>query len=384
MTTNRYLKMAMVLAVMAVGCMSFSGVKAQCASGYAVMNAATGSQMNVAGTLDDGGGNGTIDTKFWVMGQPALHNSGSVFSVDQAASTGANGYYIWSDWGRSGVFGECPATADKNVFLYSIQNQGAGQYILLTAPYNAAQMAWDFDAITNGNGPLGPNTETPIAIPSLKYTVLFRSLVSARVAVSWTPIENLKGFYDVEPATNLITGVVIRYLQIPGALSSYKTSTFKVAGVVDFGANGADPGAATVTVPYDPAYNTYIALTLLFDGGQPDGPTETSFVGAPSVLAAATPPPSSDVQFTDVTANSLPQKKLVAKWTATSESTVRAYQVWGSISPRGFLRQITGDILRGDGSYRVKCTTKGIGYVQIHAVMVDGSVTASNTVKVRK
>jgi hypothetical protein len=78
------------------------------------------------------------------------------------------------------------------------------------------------------------------------------------------------------------------------------------------------------------------------------------------------------------------QNRLVVSWRARNQHTVASYQVWGSASPRSVLRQISEDILPENGSYIVKFPSQSAGYVQVHAVMVDGSVQASNTVKVGK
>ncbi len=145
--------------------------------------------------------------------------------------------------------------------------------------------------------------------------------------VTWPAIENLKGFYDTDPGTNLITGVAIRYYQGSSAPADFKTGSWNLAAVVNFGANGSDPGQATVQVPDNSNVQTYVAMTVLFDGGQPGGFTETSFVGATTLVPAAqTPDP---VVFDQVTAEEVNHAVNVT-WSMTSEPDVRSYQVFAS------------------------------------------------------
>ncbi len=288
------MKRISIFTMVAVGLILASGtanaVFAQCSWQYGVYNPATGGQQNVVGSLDDGSGNGTIFTKFWVQGQASAHNSGTLASAYQAMPWSTNSYYIWSNWGNSGVVGDCMPTSSRTVFLYSIANGGTGEYIVASTSYNAAYMAWDFDAVTNGNGTLGANTESPLPIPAL--TLASQTTVGGmtNLNLTWTPIANLKGFYDVDPGTNLITGVAVRYFQGNAAPTSYKTADWPVAGVVSFGAAGSDPGQAAVQVPETPgSMVTYVALSVLFDGGAPGGFTETAFVGAPTLVGGSPP-----------------------------------------------------------------------------------------------
>ncbi len=285
------IKTLMMIGLALAAFTSFSEAKAQCSTSIMIVNYATGGQMNIAGTLDDGSGAGTIMTKFWMMGQSAAHSSGTLPTNYQVSPWSTNSYWINTDWGNMGVNGDCPSLSDRNVFLYSIQNGGAGQYIILSTNYTSNLASWDFDAITNGNGTLGANTESPLPIPAL--TLVSQTTVGGmtNLNLTWTPIANLKGFYDVDPGTNLITGVAVRYFQGSAAPSSFKTADWPVAGVVSFGAAGSDPGQASVQVPETPSgMVTYVALSVLFDGGAPGGFTETAFVGAPTLAGGSAPP----------------------------------------------------------------------------------------------
>ncbi|MGA9753095.1 MAG: PKD domain-containing protein [Acidobacteriota bacterium] len=230
-------------------------------------------------------------TKFWITGKSADFNSGTLATVSQVNDLGSGGYYIASNWMNSGVYGGDPSTSDRAAFLYSIQNGGSGQYLILSTSFDSGYYGWNFDLITNGNGTLGANTESPLPIPAL--TLASQTTVGGMTTLNltWTPIANLKGFYDVDPGTNLITGVAVRYFQGSAAPTSFKTAGWPVAGVVSFGTNGPDPGQAAVQVPETPAgMVTYVALSVLFDGGAPGGFTETAFVGAPTLVGGTAPP----------------------------------------------------------------------------------------------
>jgi hypothetical protein len=377
MKTNK-IWMAMVVAA---GVVIMGGVlckvSAQCGWAYGEMNSATGGQLDVHGSLDDGSGAGTIVTKFWILGQATTQNSGTLPSTYQTSPWGTNSYYIWSNWGNSGVFGDCPARTDRSLFLYSIENTGNGQYILLNAPYNEGYMAWDFDAVTNGNGDLGPNTEKPVAIPQLSVVSQSSSSGVTTLGLSWPTIANLKGFYDVEPTTNLITAVAVRYYQGASAPTSFKSADWPVAGVVSFGTNGSDPGQTTVQVPDAPGMRTYVALSVLFDGGQPGGFTETTFVGAPTAVAPPAPVAPSFSNFS-VAKNG---RYYFASFSAAPETAVSSYVLEGARKAGGPFSALTQPILPGAGSYSVPLLQGGIRYYRVTAKLTDGSTVSSDVLQ---
>jgi hypothetical protein len=266
---------------------------AQCNDNYGVINAISGGQLEVRGTLDDGSGTGTIRTKFWLEGLAKTFHSGSLPSTWQAFPWGTDSYYIWSDWSWVGGIPTCPPNDRRTLFLYSIANNGAGQYLLASTDYRPYYESWDFDAITNGDGALGPNTMTPKPIP-VPVAALLPSTGTAgvvTVSLTWGGLSDLYGFFDSRPASPLLTGIAVRYMQAKEVPDSYRTADWALASFVDFRQTGGDPGRTVVQLPAAPGLKTFVAFSLVFDGGQPGigaaGLTETEFVGAPVLLPAA-------------------------------------------------------------------------------------------------
>ena len=330
-------RMGMVLAavVMVAGFLTTSF--AQCASGLMVGNSAVGTQSNVLGLPDDGSGSGTIVTKFWIQGNSLEHSSGTVATTNQISSLGGTDYDVWSDWGRAGVLGDCPVSTDKTVFLYSIENGGAGQYILLSTSYADFFGGWDFDAISPSS------VQNPSTIPSPTLRGVKIGDTTLLVGIDWTPIADLKGYYDVDPQVNLITGIAVRYYQGSDAPPSHKSSDWNLGTVVSIGQSGADPGFAQVPVPNVPGVTTYVALSLLFDGASPgESPAfaETDFVGSPVIVTNSPPPPLS---FGSVSATHF-GNSVVVRWTMANENQVVSYQVLSAPASRGPFKMMGASI----------------------------------------
>ncbi len=284
---------------------AFSSAWAACGTSVMIANRAIGGQLNVPGILDDGSGNGSIITKFWLQGNSENYNSGKLETIYQVEPREENSYYIWSDWGDAKVVGDCPPNDGRTVFLYSIENNGAGEYILLsTAMDTVTTWSFDFDAVTNGDGIYDPSTENAVAIPTPLVTNVVQDTPGVVTAVlNWPAITNLKGFYDKEPGKNLITGIVVRYYQAGMPPVIFKASDWPVADVINIGEQGTDPGEVTVKVPYTRGMRTFVALSLLFDGGKPaldSSPafTETVFIGHPVEVKLDTgPAPTAEFGF---------------------------------------------------------------------------------------
>lgn len=266
---------------------------AQCDNNYGVINAISGGQLEVRGVLDDGSGTGTIRTKFWLEGLSSSFHSGSLPTTWQVFPWGTESYYIWSDWNWVAGIPTCLPTDRRTLFLYSIANGGAGQYLLASTDFRPFYESWDFDAITNGDGGLGPNTMTPKPIPvptaALLPSVGSSDVVTVRLV--WGGFLDLYGFYDSRPVSPLLTGIAVRYMQAKDAPDSVRTADWALAAFVDFRKVGGDPGEAVVQLPAAPGLKTYVALSLVFDGGKPGvgeaGRTETEFVGAPVLVPTA-------------------------------------------------------------------------------------------------
>lgn len=371
------IRMGVVLAVvvMVVGFLTASF--AQCVSGLMVGNSAVGTQSNVLGLPDDGSGSGTIVTKFWIQGNSLEHSSGTVATTDQISSLGGTDYDVWSDWGKAGVLGDCPASTEKTVFLYSIENGGVGQYILLSTSYADYFSGWDFDAISPSS------VQNPSTIPSPTLRGVKIGDTTLMVGIDWTPIADLKGYYDVDPQVNLITGIAVRYYQGSDSPPSDKSSDWNLGTVVSIGQSGADPGFAQVLVPNVPGATTYVALSLLFDGASPEGSpafAETDFVGGSLTVTNLPPPPLS---FASVSA-SRSVGSVVVGWTMASESNAVSYQVFAASRSTGLFKAASGTILRNSalgGTYSASLRNRfGARYFKVGARDNLGLITYSDTV----
>ncbi len=130
-----------------------------------------------------------------------------------------------------------------------------------------------------------------------------------------------------------------------------------------------------------------LAVGILASASAPVAPLPSQpGVTGPSDSTSVAPSRPEGAQFTFLLVNgkTVTQKQFRATWTAANEMLVVAYQVWASPSQRGVTRPISKDIAPAGGSYAVLCPSQSAAYIQIHAIMVDGSVVTSATVKVTK
>ncbi len=283
------------------------GAWAQCASETPLSNARGGGQWGIYGTPDDGTGTGSIVTAFWLAGAAESANSGTLPTSSMVRQWES---YVWmpratysvdANWGLPGVTGGCPSASDHTVFVYSIENQGVGQYLLMSTgadppgrspgPGISFPLGFDFGNITNGDDPALPSNVTPVEIPvpSAQPLVPIDQYVTLLpLQVTWNSIPNLKGYFDDDPGRNLITGAVIWYHR--GAPKNFRTGAWCVAmgGVLTFGTAGLDPGRATVTVPVTPGVETYLAITPVFDNF-----VASAFVGKTALVYNYVEPPPS-------------------------------------------------------------------------------------------
>jgi hypothetical protein len=114
----------------------------------------------------------------------------------------------------------------------------------------------------------------------------------------------------------------------------------------------------------------------------PAKPAGWPAVGATSIASES--PTSNGLVVKIIKARVNLKQRLAVAWTATQEQSVASYEVWGSASPRSALHQLSLGIAPLDGYYNVKFPSQGAGYIRICAIMDDGSVVASDTVKVTK
>jgi hypothetical protein len=378
-------RILLVLAVSALGAFITTGLSAQCGqqSTASVFNSTAGYQTCTYTTP------GTdIITKFWVYGHGATDNSGSQTTATMISGNGqaSGNVYPFTSWSggpvnTAGHPAPQGSSCDRTVFLYSVANGGAGQYLVMSVFGDGSN--FDFDKVTNGPG----NVCAPLAIPKPTVTLSSQDASYYYFTVTWPSISNLKGYYDTAPANNIITGLVLRTAT---STSSYATSAWTVgtlsdgtSAVINFGASGTDtgaiPGGLTLRLAKPISTGTYLAISLLFDGASPgDAIRETSFVGAPlSVIG-----PTASPLFANVTAD-----PTTVAWTSGDESRVASYQAYMSLTQNGTYRAIGQPVAAlGSGhsytvNYRVVAPTY---YVKIKASKTDGTFVWSSAVKVTR
>lgn len=393
MFKNRKWTRNLIIAIVAAGLLG-AVLWANCPGSQLVENSSAGFQQNVSGTPGS-----TIYTTFWEVGNGSANNSGTLATSSMIYSY-STGYYVFADWGDTGVVG-CPGnpppSTSHTAFLYSIANGGNAQYLIMSVAYNGT--AYDFDDITNGPG----NTPSPVAIP----TPVVKSAVNNgdgtyTVTLSWKTadggsgvISNLNGYYDSVPASPIITGAEVYYMNMPysggstpTAPSTYATSSWSIptsGGLVTFG--GTDPGTATVTLP-EPAAGTsdWFAISLLFDGASPgDAIRETSFVGAATANGVGpTAAPLFSATRANVVENSRHQVQV--SWVSGTENNIVRYRVQWSRNGRNHWRAV-GQVIDPKGSgqaYNVSLRLPMFGtyYLRVKAVLADGNKQFSSAMKV--
>jgi len=195
------------------------GTSAQCAVGEIIANVNGWQNMGAAGGLGT-----TVLAKFWALGNIATMNSGTVAQANLAKAY-STGYYASSNWMNVGVVGcPCPGGVcgtSRTVFLYSRANAGVAQFLVMQAPYTSR---FDFDLISNGPG----NTPSVIAVPAVTvlYAVKAAGVYTAYVTWPQFTAAQLKGYYDVLPANNIITGVAISYAEGAAAPATFATGSW--------------------------------------------------------------------------------------------------------------------------------------------------------------
>lgn len=370
-------------------------------------------QAPINGIPADGSGNGTIQTVFWAEGSAAQLNSGSLPTY-RMISPYLNGYFVSADLGSPDVAGSCPNTAERLVFLYSIENNGHGQYLVMNTGWDPTVGAFNFDNVTNSSvsapqGPLAaknilsrhrrlpgsPGALSPVSIPRPSIQHIQNQGTQDRITVAWRPIQNLKGYSDQPPqhSPNIVTGIAVRYYQGYTAPDSFKTTSWMLAvgGVVNWGNNGNDPGTATIMVPHEPGLKTYIALTVLFDNAYPSfygrpPISETAFVGENSTVSEA---PAS-LQFTGITASWI-FNTIRVSWHVDSVESVESFRVFWSARPSGMFL-VAGDTVSPTApvfgtfsqSFEVEASQPGPLYVRVMARLKDGTIAYSKTIEVTK
>lgn len=358
----------------------------------AIFNYSGGMQKQVQGALDDGSGLGSVETRFWAVGKAAAHNSGSCSTNQQLLAMGPDSYLVWANWENFGVSGPPPEVTDRTALLYSIENGGRGQYILMSVGYDDVLGGYDFGQVTNGNVAGFPNQESPQLVPRLIVKSVRKGNSNLVVSVAWDALNDLNGFSDVATSTNLVTGVAVRYTMGYNAPASFRTtdSTLAGNGFVNFGTSGADPGMAEVSVPMPPpGLKAFLALSLLFDGAQPSVGartfTETAFLGeAKGVDATALA--DSIPAFGTVSARLVQRSALRVTWTMSEESSVSSYVVFGASSAQGAFQRLSVNLpARHTGQpYQFSASATSTRFVRVDAVTTSGRVVSSTIAPVSR
>jgi len=357
------------------------GAWAACSPGVVVGNA-LGWQQPISGTP------GTdIYCKFWEVGNSAAANSGTLASATMITAY-VPGFYVTSNWGDGGVVGcptGCPGACASNrtAFIYSILNGGAPQFIYMSTVFNGVQGYWFFDDITNGDGG-APNYCSPVLIPA----VVVDDVTTAYVAdLSWTPVANLRGFYDVDPGVDMITGYGLYYTTVPSGgspadqiagnwtlIGQYAATS---TGVTGLDLSGVAPAGSD---------EMFLALSVLFNGEAAGGFRETYYVGTPSGSIAG---PTASGVFSGFNAAGQ-GGQITAQWNSDVETNVANYQVYWSLTQDAANYRTgsspiapTGDGSHYDVTFTVPVTrASNVAYVKVRATFMDGTDEWSNVAKV--
>lgn len=369
-------KIAICLSLLVLAGALSAGIWAACGGSILIQNAASGYQNNVAGAPDS-----TFYTKYWAVGTGGANNSGTITSAAMVTNYAANQWYVYTDWGNTGVLG-C-ANSGRMAFVYSIANGGSAQYLVMSVAYDAVN-GFNFDNISNGPG----NVPTPVNVPTIASVTAAGPLGdnSYDLTITWTPISNLQGYYDAPPA-NIITGVAAYRFNGAAPPANFAKSAWTLAsggpsartGYVTFA--GPDPGTMIVNVPGPIANVDYLALTVLFDGATPgDAIRETQFVGPYFSKPIG---PTAAPLFANVTAD-----PTTVAWTSGDESRVASYQAFWSPTISGTYKALGQPVAaQGSGhSYSVgyRIATGFVYYVKIKASKTDGTFVWSTPVKVTR
>ncbi len=375
----RLVKILTCALVLALVGLTLPSVWAGCGSSVAIKCSSPGQQNNLLGTL------GTdIKPYFWQVGTTA-NNSGTLVPTGYCISLGGNSYYVFSNWQDTGVNG-CPGTppaaGTRMAFVYdSKDSSGNGEYILMSVVWDSSNSSFDFGTVTTGN--VSANVETPIAIPALTITNTTSDATNYYLTVTWTPIANLKGFYDTAPPGNEITSLNIRYAT---------GSSAPVADLANYGSIGAtvstttsDPGTATVTIPKAAVASTkaFLRMFPVYEGGV----REAQFGGTAS--AAIGPTPAGVFAGFDA---KLARGTVTATWRSNAESGLALYQVYASKLVGGPYAPVNGTLTSPMGDSHVytvtfpfpKTVAKRKVFLKVKATDTDGTEWWTQPVKVAK
>ena len=380
----------------------------QCQSqpGCSVWNSTTGYQIC---TYSNPG----IDilTKFWVVGAGSSNNSGSQSTATMISGNGQVSGHVFpfTTWSGGTSFAlPHPApqgtSCDRTAFLYSVANSGKAQFLIMSIYGDGTN--FNFDAITNGPS----NILSPVTIPQMAITNSVKTSDGGYdISLSWSSLANLTGglfgYYDSQPASNVVTGAAVYYWTNTSGTTpptNYAVGAWTLAsggpnsqtGYISWGnSTPADPTALTVHIPGPiPSNNaTYLGMRVLFDNWNPSMTsffaTATDFVGQASAQVGPTPAGV----FAGFDAK-LAMGTVTATWRSNAESGLAFYQVYASKLVGGPYVPINGTLTSPMGDSHVYTASfpfpKEIGkrkvFLKVKATDMDGTEWWTQPVKVAR
>jgi len=345
----------------------------QCGQNLNVQQKLTGSQTGLTGTL------GTDIKPFYWQTETPTNNSGTTAVALMMKVLSGTTYYIFGNWKNTGAVGcpgNPPAGTSQTTFLTDHKNSGTGngEYILVTHRFVNVTDGYNFDG-------LSPNAQAPVAIPTFSSCNLAASGLHYNVTMGWPAITTLSGIYDVAPASNVITGIRIRWAGGAAAPASDIANWPNILTTVNTSGAGTDPGGITSVALPDgplPAGGIWFRMFLVYGGGV----YESAF-GGPAIAGSAPTGASLFVQDS-VSAN---HGQVTVNWRTNVESAVAGFDVLYSRTKAGTFTLVAGTATAPKGNNSAYSVTfpKPVRaeklFFKVQAHMTDGSSQFSDIMK---
>ncbi len=396
MSSQRRLIWVWVLCAAVLAALSFAAY-GQCATlGPYIDNcsgANCGSQTGLTGGLGS-----TIIPYFWISGSASTYNSSPCTAGQDAFKKSGGQYQVLSSWGTNDsgggkincAFG-CPSpTGTRLIFVYSNQatGNGDGSYILMSVLYNSnSDSRYNFYSIANGSGTPANNCAT-IALPAVTISSVTPVGGGYSVTFTWPSIYNgsgfnqLRGYYDSDPGSNLLTGIRIRYATGATAPTSDLSNYPNIAGTLNVSSSATDPGTATFTVPGPISTATWFRIFLVFDNNTTG--YETLWGGPVSGRIGPTPAGI----FAREEAR-LKRGQVSLTWRSNVETNVAYYEACYATRASGPFDPVPGALTRPQGADHEYCLSFPVParsskvFLKVRAVLYDGSQEWSGLLKVK-
>jgi hypothetical protein len=350
-----------------------ANVWSQCVQLVPVQQKTTGSQTGLTGTL------GTDIKPFYWQTETPTNNSGTVAVAGMMKLLSGTTYYIFGNWhnpGNVGCPGNPPAATSQTTFLTDHKNgsTGNGEYILVTHRFVNTTDGYNFDG-------LSPNAQAPVAIPTFSSCNLAASGLHYNVTMAWPAITALSGIYDVAPASNVITGIRIRWAGGAAAPASDIANWPNILTTVNTSGAGTDPGGITSVALPDgplPSGGIWFRMFLVYGGGV----YESAF-GGPAI-AGGTPTASGIFVQDSVSAS---RGQVTVNWRTNVESAVAGFDVVYSRTKAGTFTLVPGTETAPKGNNSAYSVTfpKPVRveklFFKVQAHMTDGSSQFSDIMK---